>query len=257
MDNNLQIFDGLKVKEEKGQILFDAETVAIGVGIVESDGKYVRWQRVNKYLGKNSPQVEKIKKGDFITEQQLYKLAIKAESVQAEKCQDWVTEEVLPSIRKHGAYLTDTKIEEVLTSPDTIINLAQQLKKEQEEKLVLTQQVAESRPKADYYDKIMKSKSLVTISQIAGDYGWSARRMNTVLHELGVQYKVGGQWLLYAKHKDHGYTFSDTANITGKDGKDKVVMNTKWTQKGRVFIYNLLKANDIVPTIERELDMEA
>lgn len=102
--NKVQIFDGLKVKEESGRVMFDAETVAIGIGIVESDGKYVRWQRVNKYLGKNSPQVEKIKKGDFITEQQLYKLAIKAESKQAERFQDWVTSEVLPSIRKTGGY---------------------------------------------------------------------------------------------------------------------------------------------------------
>lgn len=99
--NEVKVFDNLKVKEENGQILFDAETAAIKIGIsLNKKGvEYVRWERVRKYL--NSPQVEK---GDFITEQQLYKLAIKAESVQAEKFQDWVTSEVLPAIRKTGSY---------------------------------------------------------------------------------------------------------------------------------------------------------
>ncbi|GEP75676.1 ORF6C domain-containing protein [Weissella thailandensis] len=101
MSNEVQVFDNLKVKEVNGQVMFDVETAAIGLGIVESNGKYVRWQRVNKYLGVNSPQVEK---GDFITEPQFYKLAIKANNETAERFQAWVTEEVLPSIRKNGSY---------------------------------------------------------------------------------------------------------------------------------------------------------
>ena len=101
MTNEVQVFNGLKVKEVNGQVMFDAESAAIGLGIVESNGKYVRWQRVNKYLGENSPLVEK---GDFITEPQFYKLAIKANNETAERFQDWVTTEVLPSIRKNGSY---------------------------------------------------------------------------------------------------------------------------------------------------------
>lgn len=101
MTNEVQVFNGLKIKEVNGQVMFDAESAAIGLGIVESNGKYVRWQRVNKYLGENSPLVEK---GDFITEPQFYKLAIKANNETAELFQDWVTTEVLPSIRKTGGY---------------------------------------------------------------------------------------------------------------------------------------------------------
>ncbi|WP_081276017.1 ORF6C domain-containing protein [Weissella cibaria] len=101
MTNEVQVFNGLKIKEVNGQVMFDAESAAIGLGIVESNGKYVRWQRVNKYLGENSPLVEK---GDFITEPQFYKLAIKANNETAERFQDWVTTEVLPSIRKTGGY---------------------------------------------------------------------------------------------------------------------------------------------------------
>ena len=105
-----------------------------------------------------------MEKGDFITEQQLYKLAIKAESAQAEKFQDWVTSEVLPAIRKHGTYMTDQTIEEVLTNPDTIIRLATDLKNERKEKLMLAQQVTELKPKADYTDLILSNKTLVTIT---------------------------------------------------------------------------------------------
>lgn len=101
MQNEVQVFDNLKVKQENGQVMFDAESAAIKIGIsLNKKGvDYVRWERVRKYL--NSPLVEK---GDFITEQQLYKLAIKAESSQAERFQDWVTSEVLPSIRQTGGY---------------------------------------------------------------------------------------------------------------------------------------------------------
>lgn len=190
-------------------------------------------------------------KSVVINESGVYSLIFGSKLDSAKRFKKWVTSEVLPAIRKNGGYLTDSKIEEVLTDPDTIINLAKQLKEERNQKLMLQQQVAESRPKADYYDRIMKSKSLVTISQIAEDYGWSAQKMNAKLHDLGVQHKVGGQWLLYAKHKNHGYTFSETVDISKKDGSNDVKMNTKWTQKGRVFIYNLLKNDGVLPTIER------
>lgn len=187
-----------------------------------------------------------------INESGLYSLVLSSKLPSAKKFKRWVTTDVLPDIRKHGAYLSNEKIEEILTDPETIISLAQQVKDERAKNALLTQQVAESRPKADYYDKIMQSTSLVTITQIAKDYGWSAKQMNDKLHELGVQYKIGGQWVLYSKYQDKGYTFSHTVDITKKDGSTDVKMNTKWTQKGRLFIYNLLKENDILPTIERE-----
>lgn len=134
MTLEVQVFDNLKVKEENGQALFDAESAAFGIGLIKTSKgqQYVRWERVNEYLGlSNSGQL--VKRGDFITEPQLYKLAIKANSAQAEKFQDWVTSEVLPAIRKHGTYMTDQTIEDVLTNPDTIIRLATDLKNERKE----------------------------------------------------------------------------------------------------------------------------
>lgn len=117
---------------------------------------------------------------------------------------------------------------------------------------MLTQQNKEMKPKADYTDTILKNKGLVTIGQIAKDYGMSAQRMNKLLHNLKVQYKQSDQWLLYANYHNKGYTHSKTVDITKKDGTQDVKMQTKWTQKGRLFIYELLKQNDVLPLIESE-----
>ena len=112
--------------------------------------------------------------------------------------------------------------------------------------------IGELKPLADYTDMILKNKGLVTTNQIAKDYGMSARALNKKLHELGVQYKKSEQWLLYEKYQACGYTHSKTVEITHKDGSPDVKMHTKWTQKGRLFIYNLLKEQNILPIIEQE-----
>lgn len=254
MSLEVQVFDNLKVKEENGQVLFDAESAAIGLGIarIASSGNVsVRWERVNKYLTVPTSGHE-LKRGDFITEPQFYKLAIKANNDTAEKFQDWVTSEVLPAIRKHGTYMTDQTIEDVLTNPDTIIRLATDLKNERKEKLMLAQQVTELKPKADYTDLILSNKTLVTITFIAKDYGMSGLAMNKLLHDLGVQYSQSGVWLLYAKHQTKGWTQSETTEVVKKDGSKKLVMNTKWTQKGRLGLYELLKDNGYLPLIEQD-----
>jgi prophage antirepressor-like protein len=251
--NELQEFSNGLIKlpvqvTENGDIQFNAEQAAIGLGLIQSKNKkiYVRWETVSKYLS------QKVGKNDFITEPQFYKLAIKANNETAEKFQDWVTSEVLPTIRKHGAYMTPEKIEEALLNPDTIINLAQQLKSEREGRLIAEQQVNELRPKATYYDRVLADKSLVTISIIAKDYGMSGRALNKKLHDLGVIYKQGNTWLLYAKYQLTGWTHSDTTIVKCKDGTEKAVLNTKWTQKGRLGLYELLKQENILPLIEQD-----
>lgn len=187
----------------------------------------------------------------FINEANLYKVIFQSRKPEAERFADWVAGEVLPCIRKHGAYLTPQKIEEVLLDPDTIIKLATQLKEERELSQKQRQIIGELKPKADYVDKILKNKGLVTITQIAKDYGMSGQQMNNLLHDLGIQYKQSGQWLLYREYHDKGYTHSETVDITRSDGRADVKMNTKWTQKGRLFLYDLLKIDGILPVIER------
>lgn len=111
--------------------------------------------------------------------------------------------------------------------------------------------IAEMEPKVTYVDMILASKETVTTTQIAQDYGQSAKSFNVLLRNFGVQHKVGGQWVLYAKHLPFGYVQSDTFPIVHKNGTNGTVMHTKWTQKGRLFLYEELKKHNIIPLIEQ------
>ncbi len=171
----------------------------------------------------------------------------------------WVTSEVLPTIRKHGAYATAPTIDKIIDDPDYGIQLLQKLKEEREQRkhletmnAVQAQQIEELQPKASYYDVVLNCKDLLSISKIAKDYGWSAVQMNRYLHEKGVQYKQGDIWLLYQKHSGNGYTNTKTHSYIGDDGLNHSKVHTYWTQKGRLFIYDLLKADGVLPIIERE-----
>ena len=149
------------------------------------------------------------------------------------------------------------QVEKEFNSPEKIMARALQIAHTEINTLKLTnnmqlQQIKELKPKADYTDKILKSKSLVLTSQIAKDYGMSAQQMNKTLSDLKVQYKMNNQWLLYSKYHDKGYTSSETFEFTDRNGNVKTNMTTKWTQKGRLFLYNLLKENSILPMIEQD-----
>lgn len=196
--------------------------------------------------------IGRMQKTPIINESGLYSLIISSKLPSAKRFKRWITSEVLPAIRKHGAYMTDQTIEEILLNPDTIIKLATELKSEREGRLIAEQRVNELTPKATYYDLVLKNKSLVTITQIAKDYGMSGQELNSKLHELKVQYKQGATWLLYSKYQRTGWTHSDTVMVKRKDGTQKAVMQTKWTQKGRLGLYDLLKNHDILPLIEQE-----
>jgi prophage antirepressor-like protein len=194
---------------------------------------------------------------NFIPEGDLYRLIIRSNLPKAEQFERWVFDEVLPSIRKFGLYATDALIDDILNNPDLGIKLFTEYKqaKERAKQLELEtakqkQIIGELRPKASYYDLIVQNKSLVSITKIAKDYGMSGRAMNKLLHELGVQYKMGNTWLLYQDYADQGYTQSKTHTIDA----ERSVMHTYWTQKGRLFLYDLLKnKRGLLPVIERKI----
>lgn len=194
----------------------------------------------------------------FVNEKNLYKVIMRSDKPQAEPFQDWVCGEVLPSIRKHGAYMTDSAIERTLTDPDYLIQLATALKEERTKRLAAEQQVlslaadvASMQPKASYYDTILNNKSTVLITQIAQDYGMSAKAFNKILAGLRLQHKVNGQWILYSPYIGQGYVQSKAVEILRSNGRKEIKYNTEWTQKGRLFLYDTLKNNNIIPLIEQ------
>ena len=192
----------------------------------------------------------------IINESGLYSLILSSKMPNAKKFKRWVTSVVLPAIRKHGLYATD----DLIANPDLAIAAFTALKEEREKNRELMaavaigqQQIAEMKPKATYYDVVLKCRDAVNISVIAKDYGWSAMRMNEYLHEKGIQFKQGDIWLLYQKYAPNGYTKTNTHIYEDSKGIQHTKVHTKWTQKGRLFIYEQLKADGVYPQIEMEV----
>lgn len=259
--NEIQIFTSdfgsIRTLEQDGKVLFCGSDVAKSLGYaIPSKAVNTHCKGVSKLEVPTNGGIQQML---FITEGDMYRLITHSKLPDAEKFERWVFDEVLPTIRKHGAYMTEQTIEKALFDPDFLIELAQQLKDERAKSkrlettvAVQEQQIAELQPKASYYDVVLNCKDLLSIGKIAKDYGWSARKMNDVLHDLDVQYKQGRTWLLYQKYASYGYTSTKTHTYHGDDGMEHAAdPHTYWTQKGRLFIYDLLKQKGIVPLIER------
>jgi len=157
------------------------------------------------------------------------------------------------------------QVEEAWNSPEAVMARALQfanhqlaLLKHQNMELtdtiaVQNQQILEMKPKVSYYDVVLNCKDLISTSAIAKDYGKSAIWMNRYLHEKGVQFKQGDIWLLYQKYAQKGYTSTKTHSYPGTDGETHTKVHTYWTQKGRLFIYELMKSDGMMPLIEQEV----
>lgn len=134
----------------------------------------------------------------------------------------------------------------------TIASLNQRVIEQDKQLMIQNSVISEMQPKVSYYDMILDNKSTVLVTQIAQDYGMSAKGFNKMLKDMGVQHKVGCQWILYQKHQGNGYVQSRTFDFERKNGIKDVNMNTAWTQKGRLFLYEFLKERGVLPLIERE-----
>lgn len=115
----------------------------------------------------------------------------------------------------------------------------------------LSQEIEQMQPKVSYYDTILNNKSTVLTTQIALDYGMSAKAFNQKLYMMRIQHKVGDQWILYAPYLSQGYMHSKPVEITRRDGRKEIKYNSEWTQKGRLFLYDELKKANIIPLIEQ------
>lgn len=184
-----------------------------------------------------------------INESGMYSLVLSSKLPTAKKFKRWVTSEVLPSIRRTGGYILPRDYPSALRALADSEERRMALEVENAQQ---RQMLAEYNPKVSYYDIVLQTPDVLPITTIAKDYGKSGRWMNQRLHELGVQYKQGKVWLLYQKYAEQGYTKTKTETYLDRDGAEHSTVHTYWTQKGRLFLYDLLKEHGIVPLIERE-----
>lgn len=178
-----------------------------------------------------------------INESGLYSLIISSKLPNAKAFKRWVTKEVLPSIRRHGMYAK----EELVNNPELFLEVLENYRTEKEKNKMLATELKETQPIISYYNEILQSNETLTITQIAADYGMSGKAMNQLLKRLRVQRKVNNQWVLFSDLVRKGLTRSETKRV---QNGNKTVITTRWTQKGRLFLYNTLKKEGIYPLIE-------
>ena len=245
-----QEFGSVRIIEEDGKYLFCGIDVASALGYSKPRNAITAHCRYALKRGVPHPQApDKLMEMFFIPEGDVYRLIVQSKLPSAERFESWVFDEVLPTIRKHGAYVTDT----VLNNPDLLEQALNALKAEREKRAELEAKnaiqlgiIQEMEPKVSYYDIILRTKNAVPITLIAKDYGMSATRLNRILHALDIQYRVGGTWMLYQKYAAEGYTVTHTYIVDQHTSR----MHTCWTQKGRLFLYDLLCDNGIYPVME-------
>lgn len=259
MNNEIQIFENAEFGSIR-TVEINNEPYFVGKDVAEVLGYSNTPKAIRDHIDDEDKLTERFvlsgqnRETIVINESGLYSLILSSKLPKAKQFKRWVTSEILPSIRKHGMYATD----ELLANPDIAIAAFTAIKEEREKAKMLEseiavqkQQIAELKPKASYYDVVLNCKDLMSISEIAKDYGKSARWLNNLLHELKIQYKQGNKiWLLYQKHANKGYTNTKTQTYNGNDGEVHTKVHTYWTQKGRLFIYDLLKSKGILPLIE-------
>lgn len=250
-ENRMQVFrseefGSVRTIEENGNVLFCGSDVAKALG-------YKRPNEAISAHAKGTVKRRTLTDGGeqemlFITEGDVYRLAARSKLPGAEKFESWIFDEVLPSIRKTGGYMI----------PQDYPSALRALADAEEQKLKLlaenqrqAQVIADFEPIRQYVDTILESKDALATSQIAADYDMSARALNKILHEEGIQYNVNGQWLLYKRHMGKGYTKSKTIRFVRSDGRPDTKMQTQWTQKGRLMIHEILTARGITAIMDR------
>lgn len=258
MGNELEVFKNeefgtVRTLSEGDSVLFCASDVAKALG----------YTNPRKAVGDHCKAVTKrdivtetrgAQTASFIPEGDVYRLIVRSKLPSAEKFEKWVFDDVLPTIRKHGAYMTQETLENAILNPDYLLKIVTALKEETDKRRVLEQEnseqkqlIVEMKPKVTYCDMVLKSKDLIPVTQIAKDYGMSATSFNKLLHNLKIQYRSGDCWVLYQKYANMGYTKSSTYPV----GEEKSIIHTYWTQKGRLFLYENLKINGTLPTMEK------
>ncbi|MHC5523304.1 phage antirepressor [Ligilactobacillus saerimneri] len=240
--------------QEVRTLLIDDEPYFVGKDVATILGYVKPANAIKKYVPDKFKGVTKMmtpggkQEMTVISEPGLYKLIFKSHASNAERFTDWVAEEVLPAIRKHGAYMTDEKAFEVVNNPTGLANL---LKQAADQLNAKDKEIEILKPKADKYDRYLGYKGLITITEIAKEYGMSGRELNRFLHDKEIIFKRGGQWFVYQKYAELGLASYEIFMPEGRE----VRRSLKWTTKGEQFIRDLLEAEGIMPVLERPSQM--
>ena len=230
--------------DEFGQIrtcVVNGETYFVGKDVADALGYINPHKAMRDHVDKEDKLTERIVQSGqaratiIINESGLYSLILSSKLDSAKRFKRWVTSEVLPQIRKNGHY-----------------ELAKQNRVLESRNALLEEITAQQKPLTDYARNILSSTQTVTVTQIAQDYGFSAVRFNELLNKLRIQHKVGGQWILYLPYLNRGYVQSFSSYFVKSDGEVQVKLHTRWTQSGRLFLYEELKKAGILPLIEIE-----
>lgn len=250
MSNEIKTFEhpefgSIRTTEQNGEPWFVAKDIAERLGY--SNPNEAIQDHVDEEDKLNSKTLSSLgqRGGWLINESGLYSLVLSSKLPNAKKFKRWVTSDVLPSIRRTGGYIAakaDDTPEEIMARALLIANDTIQRQKKQ---------IEADRPKVSYCDEILRCENAILATTIAKDYGMSAVAFNRKLNELGIQYKRGGTWFLYDKYADKGYTRSETYKYADGDGRNCASVSTKWTQKGRLFLYERLKEAGITPCVEQ------
>ena len=253
MTNEIQIFTKeefgeIRTVEKDGKILFCGNDIAKSLGYAKprnAIAKYCKGASKRGILTNGG-----IQETTFIPEGDVYRLIAHSKLPKAQEFESWVFDEVLPSIRNNGLYAID----ELLENPDVLLDIVLKLKHEREQRIAfekeniqLSNVIAEQKPKIEYVDKILQSPKALSITVIAQDYGMTCQAMNQLLKDLGIQYLCSGSWILKSQYQGRGYTDSETKNHEN----NQAFVHTKWTQKGRLFLYEKLKNAGYLPMIEQ------
>ena len=236
--------------DENGSVMFCGSDVAKALGYTNAN-KALADHCKKDDLTNRYPIVDSLgrtQQAIFISESNVYRLAFGSKLPSAERFTDWVTEEILPSIRKRGGYILN---QDKLSNEELMARAVLLAQKTIDEKTAQLQAANETigvmAPKAAYYDNVLQSDNLLTVTQIAKCYGMTAVQFNELLKRIGVQYKQGAQWLPYAKYADKDYI----RIVTVLDGAGQARQQSKWTQTGKKFIYDEFKEMGILPISER------
>lgn len=274
MTNSIQAFDfeGKRVRaiNLEGEPFFVGKDVAEVLGYSNTRdalSKHVDDEDKKILTSQNATLENMPNRGlQAVNESGLYSLILSSKLPAAKKFKHWVTSEVLPAIRKHGAYATPETIESILANPDNGIKLLQALKdersqkeqalleasKEREARAIAEQKLSEAKPKLDYVDQILASKKTILTTHLATDYGCSAVAFNRMLCDKKIQRKLRDTYVLYSQYQGHGWTHTFARVIKTNHGQE-IREQMEWTQKGNIGLYELLKDRfGLLPEIERD-----